>query len=300
MYRIRFHGRGGQGVKTASRILGTALFEEGYVVQDAPRYGAERRGAPIFAYVRASRDPIHERGVIDRPDLVVLVDDSLLGVTAAGVTGGATATSTFLIASHTHAATWAQRLNLQGPVHTVAPIDDHATGVACVGAAARLIGLSSFASVEAALREELSSLTEDKILRNLNCAKAAWENLSSFAGSVSPAPRRTSEPVAPWIVLTPDDGALASPTIRKAATSVGNKTGLWRTVEPVIRADHCHGCSWICSSFCPDNAIVVGEDRRPRLDYEHCKGCMICAAQCPHHAIELVSPEERRAMGGAS
>ena len=57
MYRIRFHGRGGQGMKTASRILGSAFFAEGYEVQDAPRYGAERRGAPIFAYVRAARAP---------------------------------------------------------------------------------------------------------------------------------------------------------------------------------------------------------------------------------------------------
>ena len=47
MYRIRLHGRGGQGTKTASRILGSALFAEGYEVQDAPRYGAERRGAAI-------------------------------------------------------------------------------------------------------------------------------------------------------------------------------------------------------------------------------------------------------------
>ena len=47
MYRIRFHGRGGQGIKTASRILGSAFFAEGFEVQDAPRYGAERRGAPI-------------------------------------------------------------------------------------------------------------------------------------------------------------------------------------------------------------------------------------------------------------
>ena len=74
MYRIRFHGRGGQGMKTASRVLGSAFFIEGYEVQDAPRYGAERRGAPIFAYVRASKHPINERGIILRPDLVVVAD----------------------------------------------------------------------------------------------------------------------------------------------------------------------------------------------------------------------------------
>lgn len=64
MFRIRFHGRGGQGMKTASRNLGTAFFMAGYEVQDAPRYGAERRGAPIFAYVRADRSQINERGMV--------------------------------------------------------------------------------------------------------------------------------------------------------------------------------------------------------------------------------------------
>ncbi len=52
MVRIRFHGRGGQGMKTASRIVGSAAFRAGYVVQDSPIYGAERRGAPMAALVR--------------------------------------------------------------------------------------------------------------------------------------------------------------------------------------------------------------------------------------------------------
>ena len=47
MYRIRIHGRGGQGIKIASRVLGSALFQAGFTVQDAPKYGAERRGAPM-------------------------------------------------------------------------------------------------------------------------------------------------------------------------------------------------------------------------------------------------------------
>jgi pyruvate ferredoxin oxidoreductase gamma subunit len=57
MLRIRFHGRGGQGMKTASRILGAAAFHAGYVVQDAPVYGAERRGAPMAAFTRIARAP---------------------------------------------------------------------------------------------------------------------------------------------------------------------------------------------------------------------------------------------------
>ena len=116
MFRIRFHGRGGQGMKTASRILGSAFFLEGYEVQDAPRYGAERRGAPIFAYVRASRKAINERGVIQHPDLVVVADDSLVPVPAAGVLQGLDSHTALLINSHTDPKTWQQRLNLAATV----------------------------------------------------------------------------------------------------------------------------------------------------------------------------------------
>src|SRR5262249_47116599 len=99
MLRIRFHGRGGQGMKTASRILGSAAFHAGLVVQDSPVYGAERRGAPMAAFTRIAREPIHERGAIARPDLVVVADDSLLADPAAQPLAGCDATSTVLINS---------------------------------------------------------------------------------------------------------------------------------------------------------------------------------------------------------
>jgi len=83
MLRIRFHGRGGQGMKTASRIVGSAAFAAGFVVQDAPVYGAERRGAPMAAFTRIARQPILERGAITYPDLVVVADDTLLTEPAA-------------------------------------------------------------------------------------------------------------------------------------------------------------------------------------------------------------------------
>jgi 2-oxoacid:acceptor oxidoreductase, gamma subunit, pyruvate/2-ketoisovalerate family len=83
MLSLRFHGRGGQGAKVASRILGTAAFLEGFYVQDFPLYGAERRGAPITAFVYISEDPIMERGVISDPDMVVVMDETLLQDTRA-------------------------------------------------------------------------------------------------------------------------------------------------------------------------------------------------------------------------
>src|SRR3989338_7622960 len=78
MFRIRFHGRGGHGMKTASRIVGTAAFLDGLYVQDFPLYGAERRGAPIAAFTRISKEPILERGVIAEPDILIIMDETLL------------------------------------------------------------------------------------------------------------------------------------------------------------------------------------------------------------------------------
>jgi pyruvate ferredoxin oxidoreductase gamma subunit len=48
----------------------------------------------------------------------------------------------------------------------------------------------------------------------------------------------------------------------------------------------------VCSTFCPDGAIRVTDEQRPDIDYDHCKGCMVCVAVCPPHAIEAV-PEHR-------
>ena len=125
MFRIRFHGRGGQGMKTASCILGDAFFAEGFEVQDAPRYGAERRGAPIFAYVRADLNAINERGIIARPDLVVVADETLVPVAAAGVLQGICAQTVLLINSAEPGARWRERLKLECPVVTL-PVSDEA------------------------------------------------------------------------------------------------------------------------------------------------------------------------------
>lgn len=76
---IRWHGRGGQGVVTASRILATAALNGGYYLQSLPDFGAERSGAPISAYTRISETPPVDRGPITNPDIVILLDASLIG-----------------------------------------------------------------------------------------------------------------------------------------------------------------------------------------------------------------------------
>ena len=76
--RIRWHGRGGQGAKTASLLLADAAFNTGKYIQGFPEYGPERMGAPITAYNRISNSPITIHSNIYEPDYVVVVDDTLL------------------------------------------------------------------------------------------------------------------------------------------------------------------------------------------------------------------------------
>ena len=75
---IRWHGRGGQGAKTASLLLADAAFNTGKYIQGFPEYGPERMGAPITAYNRISSSPIRIHSNIYEPDYVVVVDDTLL------------------------------------------------------------------------------------------------------------------------------------------------------------------------------------------------------------------------------
>ena len=78
LMEIRWHGRGGQGAKTASLLLADAAFNTGKYIQGFPEYGLERMGAPITAYNRISDEPITIHSNIYDPDYVVVVDDTLL------------------------------------------------------------------------------------------------------------------------------------------------------------------------------------------------------------------------------
>ncbi len=83
---IRWHGRGGQGAKTASLLLADAAFNTGKFIQGFPEYGPERMGAPITAYNRISDEKLTIHSNIYEPDYVVVVDDTL--ITSVDVTSG--------------------------------------------------------------------------------------------------------------------------------------------------------------------------------------------------------------------
>jgi pyruvate ferredoxin oxidoreductase gamma subunit len=300
MYRIRFHGRGGQGMKTASRILGSAFFHAGFEVQDAPRYGAERSGAPIFAYVRAARAPIRERGIIPTPDLVVVADDSLVAMPAAGVLQGLAEHSVLLLDSAVPAEEWRRRLNVAGPLLVLqSGVDERAElrflGATCAGAAAGLLGnVIGKADFEAALADELATLGEAVLAKNRALALDAYDRFAPQAGLVGEGAAVAANDYAPpeWVDLPLEPADAAAPAIHAAATSIEVPTGLWRVQRPVLDASRCKRCWWVCSEACPDSAIAVAADGLPAIDYDHCKGCLICVAQCPSHAIETVLERE--------
>ena len=305
IFRIRFHGRGGQGMKTASRILGTAFFLEGFEVQDAPRYGAERRGAPIFAYVRASRRPICERGVIRHPDLVIVADETLVPVPAAEVMSGIGEKTVILINSSNDPALWKERFTPAAMVWTLpatagveGAFELRFVGVACAGGAARLVGVVSRTSLEQAIKTELAHLGEAVIARNLEKALEPFDFMAPHEGCVAPGRGISAESYGKpdWVDLPFEDARVSAPAVFATATSAKVKTGLWRTMRPVIDHSRCNRC-WLCSTFCPEGAITITDEGFPRIDYDHCKGCLVCMAQCPSHAIRSVPEHEGKPRG---
>jgi pyruvate ferredoxin oxidoreductase gamma subunit len=298
-------------MKTAGRILGSAFFIEGFEVQDAPRYGAERRGAPINSYVRAAREPINERGIVLRPDLVVVADDTLVPIPAAGVLVGVGPDTVILIDSTVGADEWRKRLNTQATV-IVLPAPEGRdreelpfVGAECAAAAARLLGVISQDALNEAIRDELGGYGEAIVGQNVEAADRAYGLMAAHEGKV--AEGRAADAAAfaapEWVELPLDEVRLSGPAVHAGATSVEVRTGLWRTMRPVIDYDHCNKCTWVCGSFCPDSAISVGADGHPVIDYDHCKGCMICVAVCPPHAIgaipETQAQEQEKEKQGA-
>ncbi|NLI81694.1 MAG: pyruvate oxidoreductase subunit gamma [Deltaproteobacteria bacterium] len=177
---VRWHGRGGQGAVTAAMILSEAAYYEGYKgVTAAPFFGAERRGAPILATNRFGWRPIRTFSMVDNPDVVVVLDDTLLKVV--NVTAGIRPDGLVLINS----AKPLEALHLNADVN-VAVTD--ATGCAkeaglvvagsvlfntsILGGFARATGLISQENMEKALRNHFQG---DAAEKNVLGARLAYD-----------------------------------------------------------------------------------------------------------------------------
>ncbi len=183
---IRWHGRGGQGAKTACMLLADAAFTSGKFVQGFPEYGPERMGAPITAYNRISDERCNVHSFIYAPDYVVVVDESLLE--SVDVTAGLSKDGAIIINSERTPAQL--RPMLRGYTGRVCTIDARRISEAALGryfpntpmlaAAVKVSGViesdTFMKTMEIAYRHKFASKPQ-VIDKNLTCLKESMKEV---------------------------------------------------------------------------------------------------------------------------
>ena len=292
MIEVRFHGRGGQGAKIASRILGRSGFLSGLYAQDFALFGAERRGAPVVSFTRLSSEPIDQRGNIDNPNLLVVMDDSLLKEARAQVFQGVSENTPLLVNADPQQI---ESLVKNLPAASYRLIDLSAIarqliGHAFISAAAAAIAAKSVpnitvAALAEAVRCEIAEfgLTADLVEKNVAAALDAYQRIPAVdlaAMRIAPQTFEPSLQAVPYLGST----QFAGPTIRHRGSAALRATGNWRIERPEIDLAKCKRC-FLCYLYCPEAAMRLDAENYPRVDYDHCKGCMICYEECPTDAI---------------
>ena len=156
---VRWHGRGGQGTWTASELLARAAVKEGMYIQSFPEFGPERMGAPVCAYTRISDKPINVHCAIYEPDVVAVLDSSLLKTVP--VTKGLHEDGVLIVNTHKGPAELREQLDLPGrKVWTVSATDIAVetlgrpiANTAMLGTVARATGIVDLKSMEKAIKE---------------------------------------------------------------------------------------------------------------------------------------------------
>ncbi|MEM3401488.1 MAG: 2-oxoacid:acceptor oxidoreductase family protein [Nitrososphaerota archaeon] len=283
--RFRFHGRGGQGIKTAGRILSKAAFFEGLFSQDFAIYGAERRGAPITAFVRLSDAPILERGHIFNPSYVLVTAPSLLfDPTVKPLEGMADGSVLFVNSS--------KEVQIVQPkkVHTIyrditelalKHIGRDILSAAMGAVACKLSGLISLQSLVDSVEEELAELglAADLIEKNVQLAKECYSSVESI--SLRGLDYKPSHKVVEVQYM----GERGIPDLLSMGNTILRKTGSWRVFTPIVDKNLCTACG-ICYIYCPEACISLDEQGYPVINYNNCKGCLVCTVECPRRAIK--------------
>jgi pyruvate ferredoxin oxidoreductase gamma subunit len=183
---VRWHGRGGQGAKTAAFLLAESLIEQGKYAQGFPDYGPERMGAPIRGYNRISDQPVRRHCDVRNPDIVVVLDPTLIGTD--DMTSGLPEDGVVLVNSGKSPAELRQALKLEGrKVYTV-----DAEGIALkeigrpipnspmIGALLKVRALADIKKMEAILAKKFAGKFSDKIVQgNLTAMRRGYEEVKS-------------------------------------------------------------------------------------------------------------------------
>ena len=184
IFEIRFHGRGGQGAKTAAAILAEAALEQGKYVQSFPEYGAERQGAPMRAFVRISVKPIRHHTSVTKPDIVVVTDGTLLkGVPVAD---GLDENGILLVNTPEPPSVVAERTHFNGRIITidatrisVQELGKPITNMAMLGALQKAAGLVEMDALRNYVIKHFARKLGDEIARrNISCLERAYNEVN--------------------------------------------------------------------------------------------------------------------------
>ena len=178
MKEFRIHGRGGQGAVTTAELLALAAILEGKYAQAFPSFGPERRGAPVVAFARISDQPIRIRSKVYEPDVVVVLDPSLLQLVA--VEDGLKEDGIVVANASASNGDFSERLKSSQRYCTVdanaiamETLGRPITNTTMIGALVKATSVVSLESFEEPLKERFGRLAE----RNLNAMKRAYESL---------------------------------------------------------------------------------------------------------------------------
>ncbi|MHB1458157.1 MAG: 2-oxoacid:acceptor oxidoreductase family protein [Armatimonadota bacterium] len=185
---IRWHGRGGQGAKTAALLFGEAVLGQGQYMQAFPEYGPERMGAPVQSYNRISEEPITLHCGVTSPSVVVVLDPTLIGTI--DVMKGLPADGTIIINTDLPASTFREMLHLTNEkLYTVnaSKIAEETIGrnipnTPMMGALVKATGLVDFTEMLEDTKKKLAKKFRNKpevIEGNILAIKRAYEELKA-------------------------------------------------------------------------------------------------------------------------
>lgn len=187
---IRWHGRGGQGAKTAALLFGEAALETGLYIQAFPEYGPERMGAPVVAFNRLSDKEIRTHVGIKEPDIVIVLDPTLIEI--ANVVDGLKEGGILLINTEESPEEIAKKYNLENRKIKIFCVNASKIALECfgrdvpntpmLGALVKVTGVFNFDTMMESIKAKLSVKFRgrDEIIKgNLESIKRAYEEVKS-------------------------------------------------------------------------------------------------------------------------